>query len=123
MTFGRITLRLPRQVLAPNVRRRSPTCTAPMRLASTAARSPRPRIARRRRAASTRARSRAARALHAAAPDAPELEHEAVEVLGYQAVPPSADVSPAKTDLGIVLRDPTEVVKATVATLREKARL
>ena len=64
-----------------------------------------------------------AKSLHAAAPDAPELEHAAVEVLGYQAVPPSADVTPAKTDLGIVLRGPTEVVKATVATLREKARL
>jgi hypothetical protein len=51
------------------------------------------------------------------------LAHEAVDVLGYRAVPPSADVAPARDDLGVVLSEPADVVKATVATLREKARL
>jgi hypothetical protein len=64
-----------------------------------------------------------AEALLAAAPEAPVLAHEAVDVLGYRAVPPSADVAPARDDLGVVLSEPADVVKATVATLREKARL
>jgi hypothetical protein len=64
-----------------------------------------------------------AEALLTMAPEAPQLEHEPVEVLGYWAVPPRADVTPAKNDLGIVLSEPEKVVAATVATLREKARL
>ena len=64
-----------------------------------------------------------AEALRDAYPAAPRLRREPIEQRGYRAVAPTADCSPLQQELGVTLSDPISVVRATVQSLREKARL